>query len=61
MGLPLPSDRPREWTDEEEHKLLSIYLTLRHETSMDSAKRANRTKQAVASGLASDRRESFRV
>jgi hypothetical protein len=55
-------DNPQEWTDEEEHKLLSRYLTLRHETSMtDSAKRANRTKQAVASGLASDQRGSFQV
>jgi hypothetical protein len=58
----LGADRPQEWTDEEEQKLLEIYVRLRAATSMtDSDKRADNVRKAVAAGLASDRRRSYQA
>ena len=54
------SDDPENWSDEEEARLLEIYVEIRNETSMtDAADRAARTRQAVEQGLASDRRGSY--
>lgn len=58
----LGADRPEEWTDEEEKKLVDIYVRLRAKTGMtDSDKRADTVRKAVAAGLASDRRGSYRA
>jgi hypothetical protein len=54
------SDDPENWSDEEEGRLLEIYVGIRNETSMtDAADRAARTRRAVEEGLASDRRGSY--
>ena len=51
---------PTTWTDQDETSLLNIYIQRRNNTSMtDSNDRANRVRQAVNSGLASDKRHSF--
>ena len=51
---------PTSWTDADELNVLNIYIARRANTSMtDSTARANRVRQAVANGLASDRRGSF--
>ena len=51
---------PSTWTDQDETNLLNKYIDLRNGTSMtDSNNRANRIRQAVANGLASDKRGSF--
>lgn len=51
---------PTTWTDEDEAKVLNIYIQRRNATTMtDSQNRANRIRQAVNNGLASDRRGSF--
>lgn len=51
---------PTGWGFAEEKRLLDLYLKARAGTSMtDQATRAQRTKQAVAAGLASDERGSF--
>jgi hypothetical protein len=56
----LGSDNPAGWGDAQERKLLDIYIQLRASTSMtDSDKRANTIRQAVANGLASDKRGSY--
>lgn len=53
---------PTTWTDQDEASLLNIYVQRRNNTSMtDSNNRANRVRQAVANGLASDRRGSFQA
>jgi hypothetical protein len=51
---------PATWNDQDETSLLSVYIQRRANTSMtDSNARANRIRQAVANGLASDKRGSF--
>lgn len=51
---------PTTWTDQDEASLLNIYIQRRNSTSMtDSQKRADRVRQAVNNGLASDKRGSF--
>lgn len=51
---------PTTWTDADELNVLNIYITRRASTTMThSTDRANRVRQAVANGLASDRRGSF--
>jgi hypothetical protein len=51
---------PTTWTDEDEAKVLNIYIQRRNSTSMtDSQNRADRVRQAVNNGLASDKRGSF--
>jgi len=51
---------PSTWTDQDEASLLNKYINIRNGTSMtDSNNRANRIRQAVANGLASDKRGSF--
>ena len=51
---------PTTWTDEDEGKVLNIYIQRRNSTGMtDSQDRANRIRQAVNNGLASDKRGSF--
>lgn len=56
----LGSPDPKNWTDADEQKLLGSYLQFRAQTSMtDSSARADRIRQAVAEGLASDKRGSF--
>ncbi len=56
------SDDPAGWSDEEEGRLLDIYVEIRNGTSMtDAADRAARTRRAVEQGLASDRRGSFKA
>lgn len=53
-------DDPTTWGFAEEKRLLELYLQFRAQTTMtDQAVRAQRTKNAVASGLASDQRGSF--
>jgi hypothetical protein len=53
---------PTTWTDEDEAKVLNIYIQRRNATTMtDSQNRANRIRQAVNNGLASDRRGSFQA
>jgi len=56
----LGSDNPTNWGFAEEKRLLDLYLQFREQTSMtDQGLRAQRTKEAVANGLASDERGSF--
>ena len=56
----LGTDDPTNWGFAEEKRLLDLYLQVRAQTSMtDQAQRAQRTKVAVSSGLASDQRGSF--
>ena len=56
----LGSDNPASWGDAEETDLLNIYIQLRANTTMtDSTDRANRIRQAVAAGKASNKRGSF--
>ncbi len=51
---------PATWNDSDERNLLNIYIQRRNNTSMtDSQARADRVRQAVAAGLASDKRGSF--
>jgi hypothetical protein len=51
---------PATWTDQDEASLLNIYIQRRNNTNMnDSNNRANRIRQAVNNGLASDKRGSF--
>ncbi len=51
---------PSTWNDQDEAGLLNKYINIRNGTSMtDSNNRANRIRQAVANGLASDKRGSF--
>ena len=51
---------PTTWTDQDEASLLNIYIQRRSSTTMtDSNQRANRVRQAVNNGLASDKRGSF--
>ena len=51
---------PSKWADQDEANLLNLYIKHRSHTSMtDSDNRANRIRQAVAKGLASDKRGSF--
>ena len=51
---------PTTWTDEDEAKVLNIYIQRRNGTSMtDSQNRADRVRQAVNNGLASAKRGSF--
>ncbi len=51
---------PSTWNDQDEESLLNKYINIRNGTSMtDSNNRANRIRQAVANGLASDKRGSF--
>jgi len=51
---------PSTWTDQDEAGLLNKYINIRNGTSMtDSNNRAIRIRQAVANGLASDKRGSF--
>lgn len=51
---------PTTWTDDDEAKVLNIYIQRRNQTSMtDSQNRADRVRQAVNNGLASDKRGSF--
>ncbi|MDA0746128.1 MAG: SH3 domain-containing protein [bacterium] len=54
------ADDPASWTDAEEARLLEIYVDLRNGTSMtDAQARADRTRQAVVDGVASDARGSY--
>lgn len=54
------SDDPENWTDADEGRLLDIYIQIRNQTNMtDPQNRANRIRDAVNAGLASDRRGSF--
>jgi hypothetical protein len=58
----LGSDDPQHWTDTEERRLLDLYIQLRAQTNMtDSNNRADRIRQAVRDGLASDRRGSYQA
>jgi hypothetical protein len=51
---------PSVWSDADERKVLDIYIQRRNNTSMtDSQARADRVRQAVAAGMASDKRDSF--
>ena len=51
---------PDTWTDQDEHKLMDIYIQRRNLTNMtDSQNRADRIRAAVTAGLASDKRGSF--
>ncbi len=51
---------PSTWTTHDEASLLNIYIQRRNTTSMtDSQKRANRIRQVVTNGHASDARGSF--
>ena len=51
---------PATWTDQDEGKLLNIYIQRRSTSGMtDSDDRANRVRQAVNNGLASAKRGSF--
>ncbi len=51
---------PATWNDTDERNLLNIYIERRSHTSMtDSLARADRVRQAVAAGLASNKRGSF--
>ena len=51
---------PSTWTTQDEASLLNIYIQRRNTTNMtDSQNRANRVRQAVSSGHASDQRGSF--
>jgi len=51
---------PTTWTDQDEAKLLNIYIQRRSTSGMtDSDDRATRVRQAVNNGLASDKRGSF--
>ena len=53
-------DDPATWNDQDEANLLNIYLQRRSNTNMtDSDNRAKRIREAVAAGLASDKRGSF--
>ena len=53
---------PATWNDKDEASLLNIYIQRRNSTTMtDSNNRANRIRQAVANGLASDKRGSFQA
>jgi|GEM_PF-932604 len=53
-------DRPENWGNEEEKKLISVYLESREKTSMtDSAERAKRIQKKMNMGAVSDRRGSF--
>jgi hypothetical protein len=55
-------DNPATWTDQDERKLLEIYVQRRNKTNMtDSQKRADTVRQAVTAGLASDKRGSFQA
>lgn len=54
------SDDPQNWTDDNERRLLDIYIQTRNTTNMtDPQKRANTIRDAVSAGLASGRRGSF--
>jgi Bacterial SH3 domain len=56
----LGNDNPASWTDQEERRLLELYIQKRNQTNMtDSQNRADRVRQAVVAGLASDKRGSF--
>ena len=52
---------PATWTDQDEANVLNIYIRLRSKTTnmTDSDARADRVRQAVSKGLASDKRGSF--
>ena len=51
---------PSRYTDQDEANLLNIYIRIRNGTKMtDSKGRAQRIRQAVVNGLASDKRGSF--
>ena len=51
---------PASWNDHDEANLLNKYISVRNTTNMtDSNNRANRIRQSVANGLASDLRGSF--
>jgi hypothetical protein len=51
---------PSTWTTQDEAGLLNIYIQRRNSTNMtDSQNRANRVRQAVNNGLASEARGSF--
>jgi hypothetical protein len=51
---------PTTWTDQDEASVLKTYIQRRNSTGMtDSQDRADRIRQAVNNGLASDRRGSF--
>ena len=51
---------PTTWKDQDEASLLNTYIQRRNGTSMtDSQNRADRVRQAVSNGLASDKRGSF--
>ena len=51
---------PATWTNQDEASVLNTYIQRRNNTSMtDSQNRANRIRQAVNNGLASDARGSF--
>lgn len=51
---------PTTWTDQDEASLLNVYIQRRNNTTMtDSNDRANRVRQAVNNGGASDKRGSF--
>ena len=51
---------PTTWNDADEASLLNVYIQRRNTTNMtDSQKRADQIRQAVAKGLASDKRGSF--
>jgi len=53
-------DDPATWTDQDERRLTDIYIQKRNQTNMtDSQNRADRIRQAVSAGLASDGRGSF--
>lgn len=59
MSLPGKAN-PATWTDQDEHDLLNGYIQRRNKTNMtDSQKRAERIRDAVAAGLASNKRGSF--
>lgn len=54
------NSNPATWTDQDERRLLNMYIQRRNSTSMtDSQNRADKIRQAVTAGRASDARGSF--
>jgi len=54
------ADDPGSFTDSDERRLLEIYIQIRNQTNMtDREKRADRVRDAVNAGLASNKRGSY--
>lgn len=56
------AEDPQHWSNDDEQRLLELYVDLRAGTSMtDSNKRAHTLSEAVGNGIISNRRGSFRL